>query len=153
MYLSFCTFSFHCGIPNLQKYSFVTLVSRKPTFVERQFTFEKKLSDIIDGGVIGRLPLSDENSSIATCGNVYFEIVSNASQLPIYVDSKSGVLYSDNLFEKTEIYPTVEFNVTIREDNNHLGVLDQAVVRISVYNSHSDEDVEKRVSRIKRVRS
>nr|CAH8853400.1 unnamed protein product [Trichobilharzia regenti] len=126
-------------------------LSRKPTFVERQFTFEKKLSDIIDGGVIGRLPLSDENSSIATCGNVHFEIVSNASQLPIYIDSKSGVLYSDNLFEKTEIYRTVEFNVTIREDNNHLGVLDQAVVRISVYNSHSDEDVERRVSRVKRA--
>ncbi|CAH8857288.1 unnamed protein product [Trichobilharzia szidati] len=126
-------------------------LSRKPTFIQRQFKFEKKLSDIIDGGVIGRLPLSDENSSIATCGNVHFEIVSNASQLPLQIDSKSGILYSNNLLEKTQIYRTVEFNVTIREDNNHLGVLDEAIVRVSIYDSHSDEEVERRVSRVKRA--
>ncbi|CAH8554276.1 unnamed protein product [Heterobilharzia americana] len=129
---------------------FTTSVSRKATFTQREYIFEIKLTQPIYEDAIGRLSLNDENSSLATCETVQFSVVTEAADLPIYIDSETGVLHLHSFNEEAVGNRTFTFKVTVRNFGTLSIISDEAAVNLSVYQTYSDRQGKSSIKLTKR---
>ncbi|CAI2730079.1 unnamed protein product [Schistosoma spindalis] len=126
-------------------------VYRIPKFTQTVFTFETKFSNWINGSLIGSLSLSDENSSLASCGSVQFNIVPRSNYLPVAIDGSTGILKviaSD--YETIKNNHTITFQVTVRNANTSLNISDDATVNILIDENYSGEETGSEMTAVKR---
>ncbi|CAH8569784.1 unnamed protein product [Schistosoma bovis] len=127
------------------------LVHRIPKFTQTVFTFETKFSNWINGSLIGSLSLSDENSSLASCGSVQFNIVPGSNYLPVAIDETTGILkVIESDYETMKNNPTITFQVTVRNSNTSLNISDDATVNILIGENNSDEETGSEITAVKR---
>ncbi|VDO95045.1 unnamed protein product [Schistosoma curassoni] len=125
---------------------------RIPKFNQTVFTFETKFSNWVDGSLIGSLSLSDENSSLASCGSVQFNIVSGSNYLPVAIDGTTGILkVIESDYETMKNNHTITFQVTVRNANTSLNISDNATVNILIGENYSDEETGSEITAVKRV--
>ncbi|CAH8569768.1 unnamed protein product [Schistosoma bovis] len=126
-------------------------VHRIPKFTQTVFTFEIKFSNWINGSLIGSLSLSDENSSLASCGSVRFNIVPGSNYLPVAIDGTAGILkIIESDYETMKNNHTITFQVTVRNANTSLNISDDATVNILIDENYSDEETESEITAVKR---
>ncbi|CAH8570307.1 unnamed protein product [Schistosoma curassoni] len=124
---------------------------RIPKFNQTVFTFETKFSNWVDGSLIGSLSLSDENSSLASCGSVQFNIVSGSNYLPVAIDGTTGILkVIESDYETMKNNHTITFQVTVRNANTSLNISDNATVNILIGENYSDEETGSEITAVKR---
>ncbi|CAH8573997.1 unnamed protein product [Schistosoma bovis] len=126
-------------------------VHRIPKFTQTVFTFETKFSNWINGSLIGSLSLSDENSSLASCGSVQFNIVVGSNYLPVAIDGTTGILkVIESDYETMKNNHTITFQVTVRNANTSLNISDDATVNILFDEEYSDEERGSEITAVKR---
>ncbi|VDP46198.1 unnamed protein product [Schistosoma margrebowiei] len=127
------------------------LVHRIPKFTQTVFTFETKFSKWINGSLIGRLSLSDENSSLASCGSVQFNIVPGSNYLPVAIDGTTGILkVIESDYATMKNNHIITFQVTVRNANTSLNISDDATVNILIDGKYSEEETESEITAVKR---
>ncbi|XP_018646902.1 hypothetical protein Smp_118350 [Schistosoma mansoni] len=130
----------------------IILVHRIPKFTHTVFTFETKFSNWINGNLIGSLSLSDENSSLASCGSVQFNIVPGSTYLPVSIDGTTGTLkVIDSDYGTIKNNHNITFQVTVRNTNTSLNISDDATVNILIDGKYSEEETESEITAVKRV--
>ena len=128
------------------------LVHRIPKFTHTVFTFETKFSNWINGNLIGSLSLSDENSSLASCESVQFNIVPGSNYLPVAIDGTTGTLkVIDSDYGTIKNNHNITFQVTVRNANTSLNISDDATVNILIDGKYSEEETESEITAVKRV--
>uniref|UniRef100_A0A5K4F6D7 EGF-like domain-containing protein n=2 Tax=Schistosoma mansoni TaxID=6183 RepID=A0A5K4F6D7_SCHMA len=126
-------------------------VHRIPKFTHTVFTFETKFSNWINGNLIGSLSLSDENSSLASCGSVQFNIVPGLTYLPVSIDGTTGTLkVIDSDYGTIKNNHNITFQVTVRNTNTSLNISDDATVNILIDGKYSEEETESEITAVKR---
>ncbi|CAH8602024.1 unnamed protein product [Schistosoma rodhaini] len=134
-----------------RNYMLIILVHRIPKFTQTVFTFETKFSNWINGNLIGRLSLSDENSSLASCGSVQFNIVPGSNYLPVAIDGTTGTLkVIDSVYGTIKNNHNITFQVTVRNANTSLNIFDDATVNILIDGKYSEEETESEITAVKR---
>ncbi|CAH8580304.1 unnamed protein product [Schistosoma haematobium] len=124
---------------------------RIPKFNQTVFTFKTKFSNWINGSLIGSLSLSDENSSLASCESVQFNIVAGSNYLPVAIDGTTGILkVIESDYETMKNNPSITFQVTVRNANTSLNISDDATVNILIGENYSDEETESEITAVKR---
>uniref|UniRef100_A0A5K4F9R2 Uncharacterized protein n=1 Tax=Schistosoma mansoni TaxID=6183 RepID=A0A5K4F9R2_SCHMA len=126
-------------------------VHRIPKFTHTVFTFETKFSNWVNGNLIGSLSLSDENSSLASCESVQFNIVPGSNYLPVAIDGTTGTLkVIDSDYGTIKNNHTITFQVTVRNANTSLNISDDATVNILIDGKYSEEETESEITTVKR---
>ncbi|CAH8558009.1 unnamed protein product [Schistosoma intercalatum] len=131
--------------------TFNIFVHRIPKFTQTLFTFKTKFSNWVNGSLIGSLSLSDENSSLASCGSVRFNIVPGSNYLPVAIDGTTGILkVIESDYETMKNNHTITFQVTVRNANTSLNITDDAMVNILIDENYSDEETGSEITAVKR---
>ncbi|CAH8557334.1 unnamed protein product [Schistosoma intercalatum] len=131
--------------------TFNIFVHRIPKFTQTLFTFKTKFSNWVNGSLIGSLSLSDENSSLASCGSVRFNIVPGSNYLPAAIDGTTGILkVIESDYETMKNNHTITFQVTVRNANTSLNITDDATVNILIDENYSDEETGSEITAVKR---